>query len=160
MTTPTRDELLAHTPARFRLGRNLTKADIYLWEQDGIRLIVKDYAPRPWWVRWILGRAMVGREVRAYQRLAGVPGIPRLIGRIDPFAFAVEFVDGRDLSHFRPGELSLDFFDRLLLLVDAVHRAGVAQGDLHHRDVVVGPGARPHLVDFSTAQFRGMAEGS
>ena len=160
MRTPTREELRAHPPAKFRAGRNVTKADILLWENEGDRAIVKDYAPRPFWIRFSLGRVLVRREIRAYRSLASLHGIPRLIGQIDRCAFAVEFVDGPDLSHFRPGELSREFFVKLGQLVEAVHQAGVAQGDLHHRDILVGPGDDPYLIDFSTAQFRKTTSGS
>jgi len=160
MQAPTREALRARPPLRFRAGRNATKADIFLWEEDGVRLIVKDYAPRPAWIRLMLGRGMVRREVRAYRQLQDIAGIPRFAGQVDALAFAVEFVEGCDLSHFRRGEVPPEFFPKLLLLLESVHRAGVAQGDLHHRDVLMGPGNEPYLVDFSTAAFREGSERS
>ena len=160
MQAPTREVLRAHPPLRFRAGRNATKADIFIWDVDGVRLVVKDYAPRPVWVRATMGRAMVRREVRAYRLLQDSPGIPRFAGQVDSLAFAVEFVEGRDLSHFRPGEVPAEFFQKLLQLLDSIHRAGVAQGDIHHRDVLVGPNNEPFLVDFSTAAFRHGSAGS
>ena len=160
MLAPTRDKLRAHTPLRFYAGRNATKADIYLWEEGGTRLAVKDYAHRPPWIRLTLGRCLIKREVRAYDHLKNLAGIPRFAGQIDPLAFAVEFIDGRDLSHFRPGEVSADFFQKLIQLIHSVHQAGVAQGDIHHRDVLVGPEGGPYLVDFSTALFRAGNPGS
>jgi len=110
---------------------------------EGVRWILKDYASRGAWIRGTWGRMMVRREIRAYRLLRDVPGIPRLIGQIDSLAFALEFVEGRDLSNFKPGEIPAEFFRSLLALVEAMHRAGVAQGDLHHRDVLVGPGVVP-----------------
>ena len=160
MHAPTREALRARPPLRFRTGRNSTKADIFLWESGGVRLVVKDYAPRPPWIRGTIGRAMVRREVRAYRQLDRLPGIPRLVGQVDSLAFAVEFVEGNDLSHFRSGEVPVEFFQKLLKLVDSIHQAGVAQGDIHHRDVLVGPGSEPFLVDFSTAAFRHGVAGS
>ena len=160
MQAPTREALRAHPPHRFRAGRNATKADIFIWDVDGVRLVVKDYAPRSAWVRGTMGRAMVRREVRAYSLLQDCPGIPRFAGQVDSLAFAVEFVEGRDLSHFRPGEVPVEFFQKLQRLLDSVHRAGVAQGDIHHRDVLVGPDNEPFLVDFSTAAFRQGSVGS
>ncbi|MCI0566935.1 MAG: hypothetical protein L0Z52_01930 [Acidobacteria bacterium] len=160
MQAPTREALRARPPLRFRAGRNATKADIFLWELDGVRLVVKDYAPRPRWVRATMGRAMVRREVRAYRLLQDLAGIPRFAGQVDSLAFAVEFVEGRDLSHFRPGEVSVEFFRKLLQLLESVHKAGVAQGDIHHRDVLVGPDDEPFLVDFSTAAFQQGPAGS
>jgi RIO-like serine/threonine protein kinase len=160
MQAPTREALRARPPLRFRAGRNATKADIFFWEEDGVRLVVKDYAPRAAWVRGILGRAMVRREVRAYQLLKDLPGVPRFAGQVDSLAFAVEFVEGRDLSHFRRGEIPDEFFVILQNLLESVHRAGVSQGDIHHRDIVVGLDLKPFLVDFSTAVFRQGSAGS
>ena len=153
MPAPSRSAILSHPPATYRSGRNFTKADILLWDGEPDRLAIKDYAARPAWLRNTLGRLLVRREVRAYGRLAGIAGIPRLWGRVDAFAFALQLVPGRDLSHYRAGEIPGSFFRQLLQLLERVHRAGVAQGDLHHRDVLVGPGYAPFLVDFSTAVF-------
>jgi hypothetical protein len=152
---PSRDALATAARRLYRSGRNWTKADIYLWEEGGSRLAIKDYSGRPAWIRQTLGRLLVGRECAAYERLRGIPGIPAFAGRIDSCAFAVEFVEGTDLSRAKRGEIPAPFFDRLLDLLAAVHRAGVAQGDLHHRDVIVGPSERPFLIDFSTAVFLG-----
>ena len=159
MDLPSREDLRAHPPLRFRAGRNSTKADIFLWEREGVRWILKDYAGKGAWVRATWGRMMVRRELRAYRLLQEVDGIPRLIGRIDSLAFALEFIEGHDLSHFRRGEVPSGFFRELLALVGSIHQAGVAQGDLHHRDVLIGPANRPYLVDFSTAVFRPVSEG-
>ena len=38
------------------------------------------------------------------------------------------------------------FFGRLKSLLEAMHGRGVVQGDLHHRDVLVGEGGTPWLV--------------
>ena len=153
MTAPTRRDLLLRPPRRFRTGRNRSKADIFIWEEAGARLAVKDYAPRPAWIRASLGRVLVRRECLAYRRLGQRRGIPEFAGQVDAYAFATAFVDGPDLSRLRPGEVPASFFDHLLGLLEEIHAAGVAQGDLHHRDVLVGPGGRPFLVDFSTAVF-------
>jgi len=160
MTSPPSREMLNARPRRpFRTGRNWTKADIFLWEEGGSRLAIKDYAARPAWIRMTLGRYLVSRECAAYQRLQGIPGVPPFAGRIDSYAFAVEFVEGADLSRARRGEVQARLFERLLDLLAAVHRAGVAQGDLHHRDVIVGPSGDPFLVDFSTTFFLGPRTG-
>jgi hypothetical protein len=137
---------------RIHAGRNWTKADVFLWENaSGTRLAVKDYAGRPAWIRNTLGRLLIRRECAAYGRLAGLEGTPQFVGRVDAHALAVGFVDGKDLSRFRPGEVRAEFFARLLDLLARLHGAGVAHGDLHHRDVLVDSSGSPFLVDFSTA---------
>jgi hypothetical protein len=157
---PSREELLSRRLSPFRSGRNWTKADIFLWEDPAGRLAIKDYAARPAWIRMTIGRCLLRRECAAYRRLQGVPGIPLFAGRIDSWAFAVGFVEGSDLSRVRRGEVPGRFFAQLMDLLEAVHHRGVAQGDLHHRDVILGSMGEPFLVDFSTAVFRpGRARG-
>ena len=156
---PSRRALRAASPVLFRSGRNWSKADILLWEEAGVRLAVKDYSPRPPWIRDTLGRLLVSRECAAYARLKGIPGIPPLSGRVDAYAFALGFVEGRELSTLRRGEVPAAFFDRLMDLLAAVHRAGVAHGDLHHRDVLHDRWGFPWLVDFSTSVLAGPRPG-
>jgi hypothetical protein len=132
-------------------GRNRTKAVIDLVESPGEPFIVKDVASRPFWVRALLGPWLLRREVRAYERLAGLEGIPRLVGVVDRQAIALELIDGRPLQSLPRGSMEPAFFDRLAALLRAVHGRGVAHGDLHHGDVLVAPGGRPYIVDFSTS---------
>ena len=102
-------------------------------------------------MRRLLGPWQLDREARAYRLLEGVRGAPRFLGRVDRQAIAVEYVPGSDLAAVRPGDLPDSFFDRLDRLLDSLHAAGVAHGDLHRRDVLLGPGGEPYLVDFSTS---------
>ncbi len=150
--TPLTRERLASSPRR-RLhgGRNVTKAVVDLVEIDGRAIVLKDIAPRPWPVRLLLGPWQLDREGRAYRALTGVHGTPAFVARVDRQAIALEYVTGRSLASFRPGELKAEFFDRLDRLLDDIHARGVAHGDLHRHDVLAGPGGEPYLVDFSTS---------
>ena len=149
-----RDEL-AGRRRRLHDGRNRTKAVIDLVESPAGSFVIKDVASRPFWVRALLGPWQLRREIRAYRRLAGLPGIPRFVGVVDRQAIVLEFVDGRPLQATARASIEASFFDRLADLVRAVHARGVAHGDLHHGDVLVGPGGRPFLVDFSTSWIAG-----
>jgi hypothetical protein len=148
-------ESLADRRVRLHDGRNRTKAVIDRVEADDGAFVVKDVAMRPFWVRALLGPWQLRRETRAYRRLAGLEGIPRLVGIVDRQAIALQFVDGHPLQSLPRGSIDVAFFDRLEELVRAVHGRGVAHGDLHHGDVLVGPGSRPFVVDFSTSWIGG-----
>lgn len=136
-------------------GRNVTKARIRVAEFEGHPIAIKDFGGRPWPVRDLLGPWQLDREERAYARIDGIPGIPRLLGRIDRRALAIEYVAGPALAGLRPGDLPGSFFDALDALLESVHAVGVAHADLHRHDVLVGPGGRPYLVDFSTSIVAG-----
>src|SRR5262245_43560231 len=152
---PLTREALAPSRRRLHDGRNRTKAVIDRVDLPGGSFVVKDVATRPFWVRRLLGPWQLGREVRAYGRLAGLPGIPRLLGVIDEQAIALELVDGRPLQAAARGSVDDAFFDRLEVLVGAMHARGVAHGDLHHGDVLVARDGRPYVVDFSTSWIAG-----
>jgi hypothetical protein len=118
--------------------------------------VVKDYRPCGWLLRAIFGPWLSRREEFIYRTLAGGPGIPRLFGRVDRHALAVEYVAGRNAQEFAGGTLPPEFFTRLQEAVDAMHARGVVHCDLkNRRNVVVAEGYRPYLVDFSTAFIRG-----
>jgi hypothetical protein len=142
---------LAGRRVRLHDGRNRTKAVIDRVDAGDGPFVVKDVATRPFWVRAVLGPWQLRRETRAYARLAGLEGIPRLLGVVDRQAIALQFIDGHPLQSLPRGSIDAVFFDRLEALMRAVHGRGVAHGDLHHGDVLVGGDARPYLVDFSTS---------
>jgi tRNA A-37 threonylcarbamoyl transferase component Bud32 len=143
---------ISRLPRRsLRRGRNGTKAEISLFNADENPFVVKDTALRSWAVRTLLGPWQLNREERAYRLLAGIPGIPRLIGRPDRQSLALEYIPGRSLDTLRPGDVDGDFFDRLDELLDAIHARGLAHGDLHHRDILRGPEGKPFVVDFATS---------
>jgi serine/threonine protein kinase len=103
-----------------------------------------------------LWRYLLRREHAVYERLAGVPGIPRTYGLIDGEYLALEYVPGPSL---RVQEARLSdrdaFFTRLLDTVNAMHAAGIAHADLKRKDnIIVGPDERPYLIDFGIAVRR------
>ncbi|NUN52806.1 MAG: hypothetical protein HUU06_08475 [Planctomycetaceae bacterium] len=118
---------------------------------DGGKAVVKDFLPCPWFLRWTYGRLLTGREVRAYARLDGLEGVPRFLGRLDGYAFAVEWVEGRDLGKCPKGSLGAETFDRLAATVEGMHRRGVLHLDLRQRRNVLVDGAGvPRVIDFSS----------
>ena len=98
--------------------------------------------PMAWYAR------MMGRHEEAiYRALAGVPGVPRWVGRIGRSAYAIEHIHARPLDHLdAPPE---GFFDRLREVLDAIHARGVGYCDANKRsNILVGPGGEPYLVDY------------
>jgi predicted Ser/Thr protein kinase len=148
---PPRADLPRLTVAVLNRGR-IGNPDVLLVERDGRRVVVKDFAPRPPWVRATWGRWITAREARAWRALSGHPAVPRFLGAIDALAFAVEYRPGRRMSRQLKGAVPEDFVDRLAEAVDEMHRRGVAHLDLRHRSNVLADDAgRPVLIDFGSA---------
>ena len=146
-----RADLASHTRAVLHRGR-ARNPDVLLVDGPHGPIVVKDFAPRSALVRSVLGRWLNHREMRAYRRLAGHPSVPRLLGSIDAFAFALEYRPGRRMSRRLAGTIRPGFVDRLAAAVDAMHRLGVVHLDLRHRsNVLVDERGEPVLIDFASA---------
>jgi predicted Ser/Thr protein kinase len=98
-----------------------------------------------------LRRKMLRRELRAYERLQGIAGIPRCYGMFCNQFLAIEFIDAPTYRHSPPVEWER-FFERFLAIITAIHERGVAHGDLMRKsNILVGEGEYPYLIDFGVA---------
>ncbi len=100
-------------------------------------------------MRW-LGRRLAAREAAVYERMTGVPGVPRYLGRVGDTGLAHAFVPGDALS--TGDEVDPGFLDRLDALVGEFHARGVAIVDLQKaQNILRGEDDRPYLFDFQIA---------
>ncbi len=132
---------------------------MHYYRIDDQPVALKDYSGRPWWIRVTLGRWLIRREFAAYRALEGVAGLPRCHGRIGRDALALEWLPGRSLADVDRSLQQPAWFDTLEQIVGRVHAAGVALGDLHHRDVLVDGDGEVHVVDLATAWVLGRRPG-
>ncbi len=149
-----RDLVERCTVSFFRRGWP-TLPDIRLVEVDGQRAVVKDWSRRGWLRRLLQGRFMLRREHGFLRRLEGVDGVPRSYGFPDADSLAIEYFEGRELSEVHPQDYPVDYWDRLESLVTAVHRCGIAHGDLDQEDnIMVLQSGAPAVIDFGGAMSR------
>jgi len=149
---PSRPEVERQTRRVLNRGR-FANPDVLLVDAARGLMVVKDFAPRSWWIRALWARFSLARELRAYRALGGHPNVPRLLGRIDRYAFAVEFRPGRVLSRRVRRRLPAQFWDQLEAAIDGMHGRGVVHLDLRHRsNILVDAEAQPILIDFGSAQ--------
>ena len=157
------DDKLPHSRADLagcveRVLRPATRAKpaILLVRCGGHRVIVKDFSQNAWMLRNLYGRYVVRHECRVYSQLDGVEGVPAFHGRIDAFAFAVDFVEGTTLKRLGAEGVSAESFERLARLFRALHARGVVHLDAHQKtNVLVDGEGRPYLMDFATAVYLG-----
>ena len=119
---------------------------------DGRPAVLKDYRAKNALTRGVLGPALVRREFAVLRHLDGVPGIPRAYAVVEKRALLLEFVDGRTIGKFKPGELPDAVFGRLRDTVRAMHARGVVHLDLRQKkNILVTDDGRPYLIDFGAA---------
>jgi predicted Ser/Thr protein kinase len=93
------------------------------------------------------GRYLCWREMHFYERLADLPNIPKVLGRVGKTGFVHEYVKGRPLSDRNP--VPETYFDKLFQLIDELHRRGIAYVDTNKpQNILVGDDGEPHLIDF------------
>jgi serine/threonine protein kinase len=130
----------------------LGNPDVVLVRTSEGFVVVKDFAPRPFWVRETLGRWLTRHEQKVYRALDGIDLVPRLLGAIDRYAFVMEYRPGRLLSRSLKQELPADFLAELERGVSEMHHRGIVHLDLSHRsNVLLGEDGRPVLLDFASA---------
>jgi hypothetical protein len=146
---PSRSALLARVVRVMNRG-NFGNPDVLLVEHAGREAVLKDYAPRSWWVRATLGRVITALETRAWRALGDHPNVPRFIARVDPLALLVEYRPGVKLSGQRA--VPSAFLDELARAIDELHERGVVHLDLSHRsNVLVDEAGHPVLIDFGSS---------
>jgi hypothetical protein len=102
----------------------------------------------------LAARSLARREADHLARLAGIRGIPRLLGRPAPDAFLREWIDGATLREL--DRVPDAVFPGLRTLLAEVHARGVAYADLaKEENVIVDESGLPWLVDFQISVARG-----
>jgi serine/threonine protein kinase len=151
LNLPAREQLDAHEVGMIKKG-GPTKADLRLIDIGQGPLVVKDFAGKTAWVRWI-GRVQISRECRAYDWLGPLPGLARLVGRVDRHALALEFIDGEELARSpRRLEKGAQYLERLREIVEAMHERGLAHLDLRGREnVMLDVNDEIHVLDLAAA---------
>lgn len=131
-----------------RGGRD--KADLLLVDVGDGPFVLKDFSAKGRLTRW-LGRIQISRESAAYRALAGVEGVPRFLGRVDPWSLAIEYVEGERLADAPIRDASV-VLARLRALIDRIHERGVVHNDLRSREnLLVDRARRLFVVDLAGA---------
>lgn len=120
---------------------------------DGQDWTLKDFSPRSWLVRAIIGPFLLRREHAALRRLQGLDGVSPESFRVDTLALAARFVPGETLAEANREEVPREFFERLEALMHAMHARGVVHLDVRGtKNILVRPDGTPGLIDFQSSQ--------
>lgn len=149
----TREDMLRAPQKLLRNGRT-ANAVVTKVEIDGRSWTVKDFAPRPWYVRWFIAPFLLRRELAFLNRLEGVDGIAEAAFRIDRQAIAVRFMPGKSLGRDVQDRITPAYLESLEALVREMHARGVVHLDLRGLgNVMVRPDGKPGIIDFQSSLF-------
>lgn len=122
------------------------------YEQDGLDLIVKLAMGRGL-VRIVRQRTLL-REYEAYQRMAGLQGVPGCLGLVDGRYLVLEFIRATPYREVTWTDRDR-WFRELFELLRSFHERGVSHGDLKSKsNILVTREEKPCVIDFGTAFIR------
>ena len=148
------DEAIAQREKMLVQGGSL-KADVFVTRVRGERFVVKDFGKKSVLERNLVGRMIVGREIRAYRSLSGIAGLPSRCIRLTPFSLAVEYLEGRDLGGVDRGEIGPGVIRQFEDIIDELHERGWVHLDLQRRSNILLVGTRVFVVDLASALHPG-----
>jgi RIO-like serine/threonine protein kinase len=133
-----------------------TRPLIRVVDHEGVRAVIKDFSRNGFFFRNVAGRFLIWREARAYRKLTGLEGVPRLLAVGRGPSLVVEAVTGIDLKvAAKQKKLPPGIFDVLTGLVDGIHERGVAHCDLKASgNVLVRPDGGPVIIDWGASISR------
>ena len=157
-TNYTLAELRAHATHAFRKGGG-SRPDVLLIEIAGQRAVLKDQNGADKWFALLLGPLLNWRECKALAKLAAVDCIPELYHQPDARSFLMSYHRSEQITRLQEAEVDWpDFFDKLTLAIEQVHRAGVAHNDLRNpTNTLLTPEGDPVLVDLVACFCKGQA---
>jgi RIO-like serine/threonine protein kinase len=120
-------------------------------EHLGRPAVLKDYRRKNAVTRGLLAPSLVKREFAILRHLEGSPGIPRAYAIVEKRALILEYVEGKTINQFKPGELPDRVFARFCEAVRAMHKRGVVHLDLRQPKNILIAGEQAYLIDFASA---------
>ena len=134
-------------------GSSSTRPAVWIVEENGVRAVVKDFSKNKFFFRNTVGRFLIWREHKAYNRLRGIKGVPVLYRVIDGLALVTEEIPGRSLENLEK-EVKLPdcFFETLKDLVIRIHNKGLAHCDLKRApNTLLGDDGLPYIIDWAAS---------
>jgi RIO-like serine/threonine protein kinase len=150
------DADLTYSEALSNIEKTLTKgkflkADVHIVRTGGQKFVIKDFGAKGFWERNLVGRLVVGRELRAYRALVDIEGLPSRYKRLSPFAIAIEYLEGKDLGVVRPSEIGPGIILQFERIVEELHERGWVHLDLQKRSNILVVDNTLYVVDLASA---------
>jgi len=99
-----------------------------------------------------LGRIICRHEMSILNRLSELDQVPRIISNYGENGFIYGYIEGESLEeNTTPPD---DFFDRLIELLNKIHRHRIVYLDMDKRsNIIIGEDSRPYFIDFQISLY-------
>jgi hypothetical protein len=142
------ERFVPSTPKDKKSSSEGTEARVLIYQLPRGGVVLKEWAPARGAFLKRYSAWVMAREVRHYRLLQGVPGVPRLLGKLDSSRFLLEHVDAKPIHRKLGKEILHAALDNLESVIAGIHERGFAHLDLRHKgNVLVGQGGDVWIID-------------
>lgn len=134
-------------------GASWIQANVYLMHHGDQKIIVKDFSRSPRVIRDTFCRLILAREARALQLLNDSGITPRYLGRLNDYAYAMEYIEGENFR-LKKHISSITHLAAMEKAVCRMHELGVAHNDLHGKNIIITNSGDFYFIDFASAFFK------
>lgn len=125
---------------------------IKLINYDGRLAIMKDYSKGLSLVHRIIASWLVRHEAKLLSKLEGIQGIPRLLDIVNGLALIIEYIPGKHIGKFKPGQLPENTYGRFEDLVKKIHSKFIVHLDLRQKkNILISEDGSPYIIDLGSA---------
>lgn len=140
----------AKIPVKLLHDGRLFNARVFQVEAEGQQWVLRDFAPRPFYVRALL-RLVTRHEVKILKCLTGVRNVSQLAFQLDKNAVVLSYFPGESLLTADPKRITVEFLEKLEKLTRTLHEAGIVHLDIRgNKNVLITPEGDPAIIDFQS----------
>ncbi|MGH1539381.1 MAG: hypothetical protein ACRBHB_03070 [Arenicella sp.] len=134
-----------------------SRPDVLVIDIDGEQAVLKDHNRMDKWFALLVGPLLVWRETKALKKLHHLQGVPALLAVPDRRAVLMEHIKAEQVVSLKDEHINwADYFIKLRQLIDDMHLAGVAHGDLRSpTNALIDASGRAVVVDLVASLHRG-----
>lgn len=145
-------EYIDNCNKKYLLKDKPKQSDVFIIEFQSKKLVVKDYRYKKGLVK-LYGRWFNWREVTNYKFLNDkqIKFVPKCYGRIDKYAFAMEYVDSITINECKNNENQICVTELMAKYLKVLHKLRFFHVDLRKRGNVLVKGNEIVFIDFASS---------
>jgi len=142
-----------------RRHTSMANADVYVYERNQRKYLIKSFRHHCIFSKWLFGSTIRHEfEILALLRQHGFTLAPNPIALLDKYTIVMEFIEGatplQSARHYAKDTLPPRWaFLECIKEQKRFHEAGFVHGDIRRANILIEPGSRFRLIDWSTAIY-------
>ncbi len=145
-------EILCRSDKVYLLKGKKNQADVYIIEQNGEKIVIKDYINKKGWVK-IYGKILSRLEYNNYKKVNRIlrgECFPKVFCMPDDYSLAMEYIDGKTIDMVENMEEYCFAVKELDICIKRCSRQNIFHLDLRKRGNIIIKNNRVYLIDLAS----------